>query len=38
IDNIEICDACWFSYDNLPEIPEAGTIAGQLIRYYIRSL
>jgi len=38
IDNDEICDACWFSYDNLPEIPEAGTIAGQLIRHYINSL
>lgn len=38
IDNDEICDACWFSYDHLPEIPEAGTIAGQLIRYHINSL
>lgn len=37
-DGIEICDARWYRPDSLPEIPGPGTIAGQLIRQYIRSI
>ncbi len=35
IDQVEISDAGWYSFDRLPEIPDAGTIAGQLIRQHI---
>lgn len=37
IDGVEICDAQWYPFDSLPEIPGPGTIAGQLIRFHIRS-
>lgn len=35
VDGVEICDAGWYTFDNLPEIPAPGTIAGQLIRHHI---
>ncbi len=35
IDRNEISDAGWYRPDRLPEIPGAGTIAGQLIRRHI---
>lgn len=38
IDGMEICDANWYEFDKLPEIPGKGTIAGQLIRHYRKSL
>ncbi len=34
IDGYEICEASWYTYDTLPQIPAAGTIAGQLIRHH----
>jgi NAD+ diphosphatase len=37
IDPAEILEADWFSYDNLPLIPDACTLAGQLIRTFVRS-
>lgn len=36
IDPTEILEARWFSYDDLPLIPNANTIAGQLIRTFVR--
>lgn len=38
IDGVEISDAGWYHYTNLPMIPSAGTIAGQLIRHHLASL
>ncbi len=38
IDGEEICEAHWYPYDKLPEIPGTGTIAGQLIRHHIKSV
>ncbi len=36
IDGIEILDAQWFRYDQLPQTPSANSIAGQLIAHYVR--
>lgn len=36
IDPTEILEARWFSYDDLPLIPDSNTIAGQLIRTFVR--
>lgn len=38
IDDVEIEDAQWFSYDNLPTIPAAMTLSGQLIRDFVKSV
>ncbi len=37
IDGVEILDAKWFRFDDLPTIPSPGTIAGKLLRYWIDS-
>ncbi len=37
-DPSEIADARWFHYRELPQIPPASSISGQLIREYIRQL
>lgn len=37
IDGEEICEAHWYPHDSLPQIPGEGTIAGQLIRHYVKS-
>lgn len=37
IDGVEICEASWYECGRLPEIPGKATIAGQLIRSYIKS-
>ena len=34
----EIADADWFHYSELPMIPPASSISGQLIQHYINSL
>jgi NAD+ diphosphatase len=34
----EIADAAWFHYRELPQVPPASSIAGQLIRHYISEL
>ncbi len=36
IDPNEIVEAAWFSYDDLPLIPDAYTLSGQLIRTFVR--
>lgn len=36
IDPDEIVEASWFRYDDLPMIPDAHTLAGQLIRAFVR--
>lgn len=36
IDPEEIAEAAWFAYDDLPLIPDAHTLAGQLIREFAR--
>ncbi len=38
IDGVEISEAQWYKYNDLPEIPGRETIAGQLIRHHIRSI
>jgi NAD+ diphosphatase len=38
IDDVEIEDAQWFSHDNLPAIPAAMTLSGQLIRDFVKSV
>ncbi|WP_052417365.1 NAD(+) diphosphatase [Cellvibrio mixtus] len=35
IDPIEIIDAKWFRYDELPQVPATATVAGQLIAHYV---
>lgn len=35
IDPTEIIDAKWFRYDELPLVPPAATVAGQLIAHYV---
>ncbi len=35
IDGEEICEAHWYTHDQLPQIPGTGTIAGLMIRHYI---
>jgi NAD+ diphosphatase len=37
-DQTEIADAQWFHYSDLPMIPPASSISGQLIRHYINTL
>lgn len=37
-DLTEIADANWFHYQDLPMIPPASSVAGQLIRHYIDNL
>lgn len=37
-DGIEIADAQWFHYSDLPMIPPVASISGQLIQQYIESL
>jgi NAD+ diphosphatase len=37
-DSIEIADARWFHYSDLPMIPPASSISGQLIQHYVASL
>jgi len=36
IDNVEIVDAKWFRYDNLPTTPSTNSVAGQLIEHYVQ--
>ncbi|KZX53434.1 NADH pyrophosphatase [Halioglobus sp. HI00S01] len=36
-DRTEIADAQWFHYTDLPAIPPASSVAGQLIRHYVAS-
>jgi len=36
IDGVEIVDAQWFRYDQLPSTPSTNSIAGQLIAHYVR--
>lgn len=36
IDGVEIVDAKWFRYDNLPTIPSTNSVAGQLINDYVQ--
>lgn len=38
IDGYEICDAGWYTFDRLPQIPSQGTIAGQLIRHHLKAM
>lgn len=35
IDPTEIIDAKWFRYDQLPQVPAAASVAGQLIAHYV---
>ena len=37
-DQVEIVDANWFHYTDLPPIPPASSVAGQLIRHYVQSI
>lgn len=37
-DEVEIADAQWFHYRDLPLIPPQASISGQLIAHYVRSL
>ena len=37
-DHIEIADARWFHYSDLPMIPPASSVSGQLIQHYIETL
>ncbi|QFU75967.1 NAD(+) diphosphatase [Halioglobus maricola] len=34
-DHVEIADAQWFHYSDLPVIPPASSVAGQLIRHFV---
>lgn len=36
VDGVEIDEAHWFRYDELPSIPSAATLSGQLIREFVR--
>jgi NAD+ diphosphatase len=36
IDNDEICEANWYTRENVPTIPPSGTISGQLIRHHLK--
>jgi NAD+ diphosphatase len=36
LDDAEITDARWFSYDNLPTIPPPTTLSGQLIQAFVQ--
>lgn len=38
VDGNEICDAAWYGFDELPQIPSPATISGQLIRYHIADM
>jgi NAD+ diphosphatase len=38
IDPVEIVDAKWFRYDQLPQVPAKATVAGQLIAHYVEQL
>ena len=38
VDGVEIADARWFHYRELPNVPPPSSISGQLIRSYISSL
>ncbi len=38
VDGVEITDAQWWHYKNLPRTPPASSISGQLIRAYIQQL
>jgi NAD+ diphosphatase len=38
IDPVEIVDAKWFRYDQLPQTPAPASVAGQLIAHYIERL
>lgn len=38
VDGIEIADAQWFYYDDLPTIPAEETLSGQLIRDFIETV
>lgn len=38
IDPVEIVDAKWFRYDQLPQTPAPASVAGQLIAHYIEQL
>lgn len=38
IDPIEIVDAKWFRYDQLPQVPAKATVAGQLIAHYVERM
>lgn len=37
-DGVEIADAGWFHYSDLPMVPPPSSVAGQLIRHYVQSL
>lgn len=36
-DNVEILDAGWYSADNLPEVPKGGSIAKDLVDWFVRT-
>jgi len=36
VDGKEILDAKWFRYDQLPDIPSAASVAGQLINHFVQ--
>jgi NAD+ diphosphatase len=38
IDGVEISDAGWYHYTDMPMIPSKGTIAGRMIRHHLASL
>lgn len=38
IDPVEIVDAKWFRYDQLPQVPASASVAGQLIAHYLERL
>lgn len=38
IDPVEIVDAKWFRYDQLPQVPAKATVAGQLIAHYVQQM
>lgn len=38
IDPVEIVDAKWFRYDQLPQVPAKATVAGQLIAHYVERI
>ncbi|HSC69501.1 MAG TPA: NAD(+) diphosphatase [Cellvibrio sp.] len=38
IDPVEIVDAKWFRYDQLPQVPAKATVAGQLIAHYVEQM
>lgn len=37
-DQVEIADADWFHYSDLPQTPPVASISGQLIQHYVQSL